>query len=413
MSKKLPSAGFTVLELSVSLMVVAILMAAVGTGIYATVLDARDKAVLDQLDRIKKAIVGEPWTTRAGESLIRHGYLGDMGNLPATLSALVTQGTQATYQVDATTQIGAGWRGPYLPNSFSDLTVDPWGQGIVYTVAADISAVTGAPTVATIRSIGPDGKNGTADDRVVEIYRSEAFSTVSGYVKDASGLTVSGIGVQISYPINGTLLKPAATATTDSNGLYKFQNVPLGARVIQVSPHLSYKGNTAITTGSGGNNVQFTVQNLGQNATTITSMTVTYNTNPPAKYSQVKVDGSSVFTGTAVSGTTIFFTRTVAGTGVIQEPFRIDVANLYMQVPDILIGTVGAGGTLDFQLLNFTTVGSSSPQDMTGVTFVVQFSDGSIIQFTPTRPGSQFEGDDDHGDHGDDDHDDGDHDDEH
>ena len=164
-------------------------------------------------------------------------------------------------------------------------------------------------------------------------------------MKDGSGLNVPGVSVRISYPSNGTLINPGVLTTTDSNGLYKFQNIPQGMRVVQVDPHLSYKPESAFTSGGSGNDVQFTVQNLGQNATTFSSMTVTYNVDPPASYEEVKVNGASVFKAAASSGTTINFTRTVSGTGVIQQPFSVDVGNLYMQVPDVVIGSVGVGGT--------------------------------------------------------------------
>jgi len=387
--------GMTVLEMAVVLIIIGILITAVTTGIYATVSNARDKAALDQLDRLKRGIVGDqPRSIPPGEkNITRHGYVGDMGGMPPTLGALVSQGVAPSFTVDTVTQMGVGWRGPYVSTSPSDITVDPWGQPLVYTVASGTSAVTGAPTVATIRSIGADGQSGTSDDHVIEIYQSEVLSVLNGYVKDSDGLTVPGVSVQLSFASSGII--QTATATTDSTGLYTFNNVPQGLRVLQVSPKLSYVGDSSFTSGGNGQNVTFQIQNLGRNAASISSITLTYNSNPPAGYQQVVIQKSSGTTpswnnltvynvSNTLSGTTVTFTpTTINGTGVIQEPFRLDASNLVLQVPDAAIGTVGAGGSMTFQFQNFKNSGTN--QDMTGVTFTAAFSDGSRLQFVPVR----------------------------
>jgi type II secretory pathway pseudopilin PulG len=395
MKKGESSAGMTLLESAVVVMVIAILVAAVSTGIYATVFNARDTAARDQLDRLKKAIVGEqPRTIPPGEkNITRHGYVGDMGGLPPTLSALISQGTQPGFQVDAVTQMPVGWRGPYVSANPSDITVDPWGQPLVYTVANGTSAVTGAATVATIRSVGADGQSGTADDHLIEIYQSEVFSTLRGYVKDSTGLTVPGISVQLLYSISGSL--HTASTTTDPSGLYTFNNVPQGVRIIQLSPKLSYVANTAISSGGQGQNVTFQIQNLGQNAATISSITLTFTSNPQAVYQQVTIAASTNTSpswnngaiynvaNTAAGNTVTFSATSVGGTGVIQEPLRLDASNQMLQVPDVTIGSVGTGGTMTFQFKPFKSSGAD--RDMTGVTFIATLSDGSIIQFVPVR----------------------------
>src|SRR5437879_513416 len=79
MSKR--NLGMTMIETTVVLMIIAVLIAAATTGIYATVANARDKAAMDQLVRLKQGIVGEqPRTIPPGEkNITRHGYVGDMG----------------------------------------------------------------------------------------------------------------------------------------------------------------------------------------------------------------------------------------------------------------------------------------------------------------------------------------------
>jgi prepilin-type N-terminal cleavage/methylation domain-containing protein len=371
--------GYSLMETTMVVAIIGILMAAFGTALYSIVNNARIETVQYQLDRVKKGLVGQSRIIPAGERDIRrYGFIGDIGNLPATLDALTNAGSLPNYSVDDNLQMSAGWRGPYEPVQPTDVTVDPWGNGIVYTVAAGTSSVTGAPTVATVSSKGPDGVLGTADDSVVEIYKADAFSQVLGYDKDPTGATMAGVGVTLSIPTGGVIEN--LSTTTDTTGLYSFNNVPLGERVLQLSPKLAYVANTALVSGNNFQNVTFQVQNLGKDSTSITSMTLTYTSTPVAQFSTVLINGTSVFSGTGASGTTINFSqRTVAGTGVIQEPIHFfEAAGLIMLVPDAVIGTVGTGGSLTINLNGFT-------QDMTGVTFSVAFSDGSQPIFTTKR----------------------------
>jgi hypothetical protein len=384
------SRGASVLEVAVVLMIVGIAASALGTGLYSVTENARREAVLSQLDRVKKGLVGESRIIPPGEKdLRRYGFIGDMGVLPpsASLSPLITIGTYPGYSIDSDLQMGTGWRGPYEPVSPSDVSIDPWGRGIVYTVAAGTSSFTGAPIVATVRSLGPDGVQGNpGDDAILEIYKADAFSKVMGYVKDPLAATVAGIQVTLFTPINGVI--QSFTSTTDDNGLYSFDDVPQGERVLQLTPKLSFVRDTALTSGTNLNDVEFTVENLGKDSTTVSTMKLTFTTSPAADFTSVLVNGASVFTGTAASGGTVTFSssKTATGTGVLQEPIHFfEASGLIMLVPDAVIGTIGTGGTLKIQVQNFEQVGTNTDVDMTGVTFLAEFSDGSKTLLTTKR----------------------------
>lgn len=379
--------GASIMELIVVLVVMAILAAALGTALFSMTENARNEAVLSQLDRVKKGLVGESRVIPPGEKdLRRYGFMGDIGGLPATLTPLATVGTLPDYTIDADLQMGVGWRGPYEPTLPSDVSVDPWGRALVYTVAAGTSTLVGAPTVATIRSLGADGVNGTSDDAVVEIYKADAFSKVIGYVKDPFGATVAGILVTLSSPVNGVI--QAMTSTTDNDGLYSFDDVPQGERVLRLTPKLSFVRNTALTSGTDRNNVEFVVENLGKDSTSVSTMKLTYTSSPAADFTDILVNGASVFSGTASSGTTVTYSssKSAAGTNVLQEPIHFfEASGLIMLVPDAIIGTIGTGGTLKIEVQNFEEISTNNNVDMTGVTLLAEFSDGSKTLFTTKR----------------------------
>jgi hypothetical protein len=371
------------LEVVITMTVMVILVAGFGTALYSTVNDARRTAVLNQLDRIKKGLVGDPRVIAPGERDIRRfGYLGDIGTLPSSLSFLVTAGTSPNalpdfritgHAADANVQLGAGWRGPYVPpNSLTD----PWGQAIEINPCALTGSLTGATVAAEIRSSGPDGMMCNSDDSVVEIYKSETFTEVKGYVKDPFSATVPGVAVILSTVTGGSVQN--VPGTTDDLGLYSFPNVPAGERVLQLAPVLAFTRNTAFTSGGALNDVEFVVESLHRlsAASTFNKMKLTFTASVAADYAAVLMNGISVFSGAAASGTTIgpFTNQTVSGTGVVQESIHFfEASGLIMLVPDVIVGTVGTGGTLKIEVKDFEEVGTASNIDMTGVTFFVEF----------------------------------------
>ena len=387
--------GASALEVVVTMTVMAILAAGFGTALYSTVTDARGTAVLNQLDRIKVAIIGDPRVIAPAERDVRRfGYLGDIGSLPPSLSLLATQGGLPVFKItghaaDANIQLPAGWRGPYIP---PDALTDPWGNAIGISPCPLTTSLTGATVSAEIRSSGPDGTMCNSDDSVVEIYKSETFTDVKGYVKDPFGGTVPGVAVTLSTVTGGVVQNIAGVA--DDLGLYSFSSVPAGERVLQLAPVLAYSRNTAFTSGAARNDVEFVVENLHRlsSASTFNKLKLTYSASVPGDYSTVLVNGVTVFSGTAGSTSTIgpFTNQMVTGTGVVQESIHFfEASGLIMLVPDVIIGTVGTGGTVKIEVKDFEEVGTSTNLDMTGVTFFVEFINNtqtvSKISFSTKR----------------------------
>jgi hypothetical protein len=375
--------------MSLVLGIVTILTFTFGFAVPMTMEAGREERVREQLMRVKRALIGEPSTVRPGSvNLDRFGYVGDMGSFPSSLADLAGIGSQTAYGVTPVIELGSGWRGPYIATAPLDFLEDPWGNALVFDTTPGTSAYTDSAVVASIRSIGRDQQSGTGDDEFIEIYEGEARSDLFGYIRDTTGNTIAGVVVTLHYPTDGTLT--TATDTTDADGRYAFPDIPHGERVLEVEPNLSYRPDTAFTSGAALNDIRLTIENQAEDATSITSFTLTFTSSPPAYYTQVLINGNSVYNdssnrlGTAVA-VPAFSAINVAGTGVQREPFHVVASSLAFQIPEIGVDTVGVGGTLEIELLDFrdaTSGGGAGNVNMTGVTFEIAFSDGSTTLFT-------------------------------
>ena len=100
--------GFTLVELLLVLVILALIAGLVLPGIIGKAESAKAKASSSQISRISMSV----------ESF----YL-DTGNTPSSLEELVNQPSGVT-----------GWNGPYIKNS---LLNDPWGQPYKYKVPGE------------------------------------------------------------------------------------------------------------------------------------------------------------------------------------------------------------------------------------------------------------------------------------
>ena len=403
--------GFTLIEVIVMLAVIAILAAMAVPAALRLFQVTTESATNQEMLNIQKATLGDPSKVDSSGARSDFGYLGDMGCLPtptgtAGITSLTTIGGLPAWAFSAATQIGSGWRGPYITGAGTGpgtevFTKDQLGNDYVYTIAG------ACPLTGTFTSNGPDGAAGGGDDIDYSFTAAETTATVSGYIKDLNGNPVGSSRVQINYP--GGAAGPgnltSTIATTDATGLYSFSNIPFGKRsmtfptgtttaprLVVTSARAGSSSASTFCTGAGTPTCTFIEFSLVNYSTTvtpgITSLTATFSGG--SFYYRINWGATNVLANTATgSGTARAITSSTVGAATSAlSPFGFIVDNPSEQPPDIVIGKSGQIGTaVIVQIINFRTSNagnaSGSTVSMAGIPFTIAFNDGSTVYFTP------------------------------
>lgn len=123
--------GFTLFELMIVIVVLAIIAGVGIPQIGAMVKASKVSATKSELVEIKQAIIGDPQVVAGGTNVAR-GFEGDIGNPPNRLQDLATKpDTIPSY--DRIT--GRGWNGPYIDTSEGAYLTDAWEQAYVYSAS--------------------------------------------------------------------------------------------------------------------------------------------------------------------------------------------------------------------------------------------------------------------------------------
>ena len=244
--------GFTLIETAATLTIISLVaVGLIGISDYLLSKQQTD-ATNSRLDALRRAINGNPLIA-VNEARTSFGYLGDMGKPPTSLQDLWVKGSQPGFSFDSTKKAGAGWNGPYLDigpaELASTIAQDGWGNPVSYSTSPFVDSSFGATVLAKLASLGPDFSVGTSDDISINFFQSELLSRVQGYVKDTEDTLVSGVGITLNYPLNGTVSSQAVL--TDSTGYYSIPDIPFGNRSITIEPKLVLAPGTTIVSGNG------------------------------------------------------------------------------------------------------------------------------------------------------------------
>ncbi len=385
------SGGFGLIAI---IIVLAMLGVTAGVGVlFVTQLrDIRgERLSRDEMTLLKEAIVGKK-NVFVGGGRAEFGYVGTMGKVPSSLEDLYKKGSQTAFTFSSSKRIGAGWAGPYITplviENLDSLKKDSFGNDYEYT-GTEFTRADGKVVSARIRSLGPDGTLNSAitaavsgDDRDVDILKSEAFSTVSGFVVDAGGIGLEDVAVFLKRPVDGVATSVSTLTSDDPNkGEYSFSDVPLGVRIVDVSSAFGVVTGTAV---SGGNKIIVQVQNNRENDVTITSIKAVYDIT--AFYELLKVEAHEKFnynggTRGASGDTKSFSGETALGSGVALDEEIVRVERSAETAPNFTLGAFG--GQLLIEYFDFKNVqtGSGSNVDMTGANVTLTFNDGSEVTF--------------------------------
>jgi general secretion pathway protein G len=128
------TAGFTILEMLVVLVIIGLVVGLVGPRVFTNVGKSRVQAAQAQIKLLRGAV---------------ENFQLDVGRYPTTQEGLAVLNTKP-----AQAALSARWRGPYLQE---DLPSDPWGNAYLYS----IPGANGQPFA--LYSLGQDGKFGGED----------------------------------------------------------------------------------------------------------------------------------------------------------------------------------------------------------------------------------------------------------
>ncbi|MBU1862121.1 MAG: prepilin-type N-terminal cleavage/methylation domain-containing protein [Candidatus Omnitrophica bacterium] len=157
---RLHSRGFSLTELILVIVILAIIAAVAIPKMGEIAENARISATEKEMMELVRAIIGDPETGF-------QGYLDDIGSLPTQLSNLYSSSGESPYNPFTKT----GWNGPYIDQRKRDILGD--GGELELDILYDawdqpyVPDFVGSPS--TITSDGPDKTSSTADDIVVKV----------------------------------------------------------------------------------------------------------------------------------------------------------------------------------------------------------------------------------------------------
>jgi len=209
------SFGYSLIELVVVIVIIGIIATVSMKTMRNTTEISRVEETKAELELLANAIAGDPNKVSVG-GRTDFGYVGDIGALPASLSALVINPGYTT------------WHGPYIADDFSTdgsssaYLVDAWGKAYNYSGVSIQS--TGGPTTIT-KQIAP---------AVTDLLSNTVSITIVDRAFHAPGATYKdSVKAVLSYP-DGSGAVTNATHYPDQNGNATFSGVPIGKHTLRV-----------------------------------------------------------------------------------------------------------------------------------------------------------------------------------
>lgn len=140
-NSKLDRRGFTLIELVIVIVVLGVLAGFAVPRFADMTSSSKVTATLDEMNGLKKAIIGNPSAIAGGEYIDR-GFEGDLGWAPSRLQDLAVKPDSLSLYNKLTR---LGWNGPYIDSSGGAYLKDAWGVNYTYDRASRRIKSTGGP----------------------------------------------------------------------------------------------------------------------------------------------------------------------------------------------------------------------------------------------------------------------------
>jgi len=273
--------GFTLFELVVVIIIVGVLSTIGMRSLNRTVENRKYLATKQEMEVLKKAIVGDP-EIKEGGMRVDYGYVGDTGQMPSALEDLVTNPSVT------------GWDGPYINVDLSenpdDYKNDAWGDAYTY----DPGTSTGTPTLTS------DGAGDSFTLNLAQNYGSIMNNTLRVRVYNVDGVPLNDLTAIVQVAYNGSWHNFAY----GDKQQFRINTVPVGNRDIRafsggdtaytsvsVTPQsdystkmtvypvygtIQYVGGSAGASGDDHEILSFTVENTGVASFEVTRMVPTW-----------------------------------------------------------------------------------------------------------------------------------------
>ena len=231
------TSGFTLVELLMTLSLLAILATLAIDRVNSSFDEARFEETIGRLKKIQTALIGDVSQISKG-ARTNFGYLGDVGGLPTLgqgIGAIFTNPGVPTpgWLMNSSVRIGFGWNGPYLKgdDAGADFQNDSWGTPFVYSPASV------PPTIISRGSDRLPGGSGYARDITLEIPIAFTSCRAWGVIRQGGAVFVGAAEVELNRPDGAGVLVQTLTnvpSGAGTSGQFSISTIPSGVRSLTV-----------------------------------------------------------------------------------------------------------------------------------------------------------------------------------
>ncbi len=207
--------GFSLIELTIVIVVIGVLVAVAMQSMTALVEDSRQVKTEREMEMLANAIVGNP-SAVSGGTRCDFGYVGDVGAFPPSLQALYQNpGGYAT------------WDGPYIAPGFTQdstgFKTDEWGA--LYGYSGGIILIS-------------TGSGSAISKKIADAVSDYLFNRLNGTIRDASdslpgSLYCDSVDIKVTIP-DGCGGSVTRTYHPDSTGAFTLDSLPVGRHELRI-----------------------------------------------------------------------------------------------------------------------------------------------------------------------------------